>query len=86
MATAKRTSFSDPFGTIGGVASALDLVRQDGATDDATVFMFPIGNAYTLKAEWSVEVSDPAEPAPDTREQPTTVQPDGLVNDTPSAQ
>lgn len=72
MATAKRTSFSDGFYTVKGLEAAVAQVRQDGAPDEATVFMFPAGSSYTLKAEWAVEVADPAEPAADTRPQPTT--------------
>lgn len=72
MATANKTSYSDAFGTVEGLEAAVAQVRKDGATNDATVFMFPAGNAYTLKAAWTEEVADPAGPPADEREQPVT--------------
>ena len=88
MATANKTSFSNAFVTLGELEAAVAQVRKDGAASDATVFMFPVGYGYTLKAAWSEEVADPAAPAADEREQPTqaapVIQPDGLVNETPA--
>ena len=76
MATAKKTSYSDAFATVEGLEAAVAQVRKDGAPNDATVFMFPAGSYYTLKTEWSEEVADPAEPAPDERPQPVQAQPE----------
>lgn len=76
MATAKKTSFSDAFVTLEGLEAAVAQVRKDGAASDATVFLFPLGVGYTLKTEWSEEVADPAEPAPDERPQPVQAQPE----------
>lgn len=70
MATANKTSFSDAFVTLEGLEAAVAQVRKDGAASDATVFLFPLGVGYTLKAAWSEEVADPAAPATDTRPQP----------------
>ena len=82
MATAKKTSFSDAFLTLEGLEAAVAQVRKDGAASDPSVFLFPLGMGYSLKAEWSEEASDPAAPPADERPQPTTVvQPDGLTND-----
>ena len=77
MATAKKTSFSDAFVSLEGLEAATAQVRKDGAASDATVFVFSLGVGYSLKAEWSEEVADPAEPAKDEREQPVQAQPEG---------
>jgi len=71
MATAKRTTFSGIIAsTVSGFEGALAELRKDGAPDDAAVALFSYGTGWTLKGEWSVEVPDPAEPAPDERPQP----------------
>lgn len=79
MATAKRTTFAGTGNTLKALEAAVTTARQDGAPDDAAIWFFPTGDGYTLKAEWSVEVPDPAEPAPDERPQPTTYATGGVI-------
>jgi len=74
MATAKKTSYAAP-ATQGlrDVEAALIELRKDGAPDNADVWIIGApGFGGAIKAEWHEEAPDPAEPAADEREQPTT--------------
>src|SRR5579864_3922280 len=77
---AKQTAFALTGLTVKELEGAIAAVRTEGATDGAAIHFFPNGDSYTLKAEWETEVADPAAPAADTREQPTSYATGGVVD------